>query len=452
MLVPGIFSKSHWSSIAPRATAGRKNGLLAKVGGEQPVRELVATQADTEAQPDYRRWNTLAVKRTVLFAVHTVTSLDRLEDIALLLEADSRVQLLYTQVQDFLGDGVERRLRDLQVSLIPWREATERRVDLVVGASLHRLADVSAKKRFAVPHGAGYNKIWPDWARPVMGGTRPVYGLDPASLLDTRGRPILDALILPHPEHLATLARQCPEAMHTAVVAGDPCYDRLIVCSEQRERYRAELGIRDAQILVAVASTWGEHSLLALQRDLLCRLPAELPANHRVIATVHPAVWSAHGVRSVRQSLSDVREAGVDLVDAWEDWRGLVVASDLLIADHSSLSVYAAGVGVPVMLSHFPASEIDPDSVLATLARHSPWLRQDVPLLSQVLAARNAQPFQMRVVHDRVAARSGKSAEIIRETLYRLLDLPEPIRQARWPLVGAPRLVQDERQPWTTSW
>lgn len=40
--------------------------------------------------------------------------------------------------------------------------------------------------------------------------------------------------------------------------------------------------LRDAQILVAVASTWGPSSLLALHRDLLLRLPSELAANHRV--------------------------------------------------------------------------------------------------------------------------------------------------------------------------
>jgi hypothetical protein len=111
-------------------------------------------------------------------------------------------------------------------------------VDLVVGASLHRLAEIPAVKRFAVPHGAGYNKLWPEWARPVMDGKRPVYGLDSVSLLDNRGRPVLDALMLPHPEHLVTLARQCPEVLDTAVVAGDPCFDRLVGCVEQRDRYR----------------------------------------------------------------------------------------------------------------------------------------------------------------------------------------------------------------------
>lgn len=400
--------------------------------------------------PDYGNWHTLAVRRTVLFAVHTPTSLDRLEDLAPLVEADDRVQLRYTQVPDFLGDGVEQRLRDLRVSVLPWREATEHQVDLVVGASLHRLEDVPARKRFAVPHGAGYNKVWPAWARPMMGGTRPVYGLDRRSLLDGRGRPVLDALMLPHPEHLTTLTRQCPRVVDSAVVAGDPCLDRLVACVAGRDHYRDRLGIGDGQVLVAVASTWGRDSLLATHRDLLPRLPAALPGTHRVIATVHPAVWSVHGVRWVRQALRDVREAGVALADAWEDWRGLVAAADVLIADHSSLAVYAAAIGTPVLLSHFPDGEVDPGSVLAALAAHSPRLRADIPLYRQLDAARDAQPTQLEIVRDRVAARAGKSAEIIRETLYRLLELPEPTRPAHWPPIGAPRLVRDERRPWAS--
>ncbi|WP_291412856.1 hypothetical protein [Actinophytocola sp.] len=40
------------------------------------------------------------------------------------------------------------------------------------------------------------------------------------------------------------------------------------------------------------------------------------------------------------------------------------------------------------------------------------------------------------------------SAEIIRETLYRLLHLQEPELQATWRRVDHPRLVQDE--PWAS--
>jgi hypothetical protein len=35
-------------------------------------------------------------------------------------------------------------------------------------------------------------------------------------------------------------------------------------------------------------------------------------------------------------------------------------AADVLIADHGSVSTYAASVGIPLLLSHFPEDEVDP--------------------------------------------------------------------------------------------
>ncbi|WP_146107905.1 CDP-glycerol glycerophosphotransferase family protein [Actinokineospora auranticolor] len=392
-----------------------------------------------EARPEQARWGSTGYRRTVLLGAHTVTSLMRLEDICVLLEDDPRVQLVYTQVPDRLGTGVAKRLGELEVRVVPWEEAVDTRYDLAISASLHRMEDVPALRRFAAPHGAGYNKLWPRWSHP--GAERPVYGLDRESLLDRDGSLVFDSLVLPHPDHLRTLARQCPEAVPAAIVAGDPCFDRLVACQADRERFRAGLGVRTGQTLVAVASTWGQESLLCRQFDLLAALPAALPADHRVIATLHPAVWSEHGSRQVRTWLRKAREAGVDLVDVGEDWRALVAAADVLIADHSSLTAYAAGVGVPVLLSHFPDLDIDPDSVLAELAACSPRLDSTVPLPVQLGAARAARAEQWEIARRRVATAHGLSADLIRQTLYRLLDLTEPTTSAAWPVVPVPRLV-----------
>ncbi|GAB3903401.1 hypothetical protein GCM10029964_095280 [Kibdelosporangium lantanae] len=160
-------------------------------------------------------------ERAVLVGVHTPTSLLRLEDITLLLEDDPRIQLIYTQVPDQLGNGVAQQLQQLEVRTIPWQEARRQTFDLTISASLHQMGDVAAAHRFTAPHGAGYNKLWPDWAT-EPGGERQVYGLDRRSLLDDDNQPIFDAIVLPHDDHLATLTRQCPEAVTAAVVAETP--------------------------------------------------------------------------------------------------------------------------------------------------------------------------------------------------------------------------------------
>ncbi|OLF17438.1 hypothetical protein BU204_10810 [Actinophytocola xanthii] len=380
----------------------------------------------------------------MLVGVHTITSLMRLEDHVMLVEGDPRLQILYTQVPDRLGDGVGKCLAELEVRTLPWQEAVQGSFDLTVSASLHRMGEVPAKKRFSAPHGAGFTKLWPAWAWPGDADARPVYGLDRESLLDAVGGPIFDALVVPHPDHITTLARQCPESVPYALVTGDPCLDRLLASASRREHYRTGLGVRPAQVLVAVASTWGRHSLIATQRDVLLRLTAELPANHRVIATLHPAVWAEHGTRQVRNWMREVRAVGVDLIDVGEDWRGLVAAADLLVADHGSLAAYAAATRVPVLFSPFGGTDVDSSSVVAELAAVSPRLVADVPLLTQLQAAVHAQPAQWRVARRRVAAMRGQSAEVLRQCLYRLLELPEPEEATAWPQVPVPRLVDGD--------
>jgi hypothetical protein len=438
----GISGSNGRTSISRvRASAARLTTLGSSAASQFLKRTTTSSVA--KVQSEARPWWTVAVDRVVLVAVHTVASLMRLEDIIPLIEIDRRVQLVFTQVPDELGDGVEQRLRNLEVRVISWEEATRRSFDLVISASLHQMERVRAGRRIAVPHGAGYNKLWPlqDW--PGHRDDRPVYGLDRRSLLHN-GHPVFDAIVLPHPDHLVTLERQCPESLHAAVLAGDPCFDRLVASFEDRELYRSKLGVRSGQTLVAIASTWGQQSLLATQRELLLRLPEELPGNHRVIATLHPAVWAEHGARQVRVWLRDVREAGVDLIDVGEDWRGLVTAADVLIADHSSVAVYAAAVGVPLLLSHFASDEVDPNSIMAELARLSPRLDDTRTLHEQLLAARTAPRTQWYAAAERLSAVPGWSASILRQTLYGLLALEEPTLAARWLRVPAPRLVRDE--------
>src|SRR5919202_1349237 len=86
--------------------------------------------AAVDVHPEVRPWRTVNVERVALVAAHTVASLMRLEDIIPLIEVDPRVQLVFTQVPDQLGDGVERRLSNLEVRVIPWEEATQKSFDL----------------------------------------------------------------------------------------------------------------------------------------------------------------------------------------------------------------------------------------------------------------------------------------------------------------------------------
>ncbi|WP_399029914.1 hypothetical protein [Streptomyces sp. 15-116A] len=116
--------------------------------------------------------------------------------------------------------------------------------------------------------------------------------------------------MLSHPEQLERLRAGCPEAAPTAVLAGDPCYDRILAALPHRDRFRRALGVAAGQRLVVVSSTWAPRSLFGgtasdlddLLPWLLSRLPAELPADeYRTAAVLHPNIWYGHGPGQVQR-------------------------------------------------------------------------------------------------------------------------------------------------------
>ena len=115
------------------------------------------------------------------------------------------------------------------------------------------------------------------------------------------GTVLASAIVLAHEGDREILRRQCPEALPATVVAGDPCYDRLLASLPWRDHYRRAMQVAEDQQLVVVASTWGREGIFGHVPDLLPEVMTQLPADrYRVAALVHPAVWSAHGIRQVR--------------------------------------------------------------------------------------------------------------------------------------------------------
>jgi hypothetical protein len=268
-----------------------------------------------------------------------------------------------------------------------------------------------------------------------------VYGLDAQRLLHN-GSVVPAAIVLAHQADLAILARTCPEALPAASVVGDPCYDLLVASVGQRPAYRRALGVTERQKLVAVISTWGTHSLFGHANGLLPQLVAELPGEEfRVVALLHPNVWSGHGNWQVRAWLADCLQQGLGLVPPAADWRGVLVAADWIIADHGSLGVYGAAVDVPLVLAGFPqhraglparvagfrGHDVDHGSPSALLAATAPRLHPGWPLQGQLSrAAASYSSSRYEQVAARITSQPGRFDQNMRRLMYRLLRLRQP--------------------------
>ncbi|WP_308294964.1 hypothetical protein [Streptomyces sp. Tu10] len=406
---------------------------------------------------DAARWATRVRCRRVLFVVHNVTSATRLLDVLPLFDDDLGVQLLATCTgSSAFRSGVADLLADTGLPVLPWEQALATPVDLAISASFGGELAAIQGPLIILSHGIGYTKrlaapstehrapstdadadadatVLPRSAPP------PVFGLAPDWLL-ADGVPLADALVLSHPEQFDRLAAACPEALPTAVLAGDPCFDRMLAARPYRDRFRRALGVGRGQRLVLLNSTWSPQSLLGDGEGegaggtggddalpaLLPRLASELPADeYRVAAVLHPNIWHGHGPGQIRAWLDRARRAGLALIDPLEDWRQALLAADVVIGDHGSVTYYAAALGTPVLLGAAPLDSLDPDAPVADFIRTAPGLDARAPLRGQVdtlIESHVPQPGPMRFT----SSVPGEAAVRLRRAFYGLMGAPEP--------------------------
>ncbi|MET9950882.1 hypothetical protein ABZ135_04940 [Streptomyces sp. NPDC006339] len=417
---------------------------------------------------DAARWRTREPARTVLFVVHNVTSATRLLDVLPLFDDALDVQTLATCTgsSPFLA-GVPELLDAAGLPVVPWEQAKELAargaVDLAVAASYGGELHAFQGKLAILSHGIGYNKrlATPDtghrtpdtgrgeWEPGGEDGIAPVFGTDPAWVLH-EGRPLAAATVLSHPEQLDRLRRDCPEAAATAVLAGDPCFDRMLALHRRRPALRRAFGAGDGRRLVVLNSTWGRASLLGsdtfpvLLRELTETFPVD---EYRLCAVLHPNIWYGHGPGQVRAWLRRAADAGLTPVDPLGPWRQAVAAADCVIGDHGSVTYYAAALGVPVLLGAFAQRDLDPASPVAALGRAAPRLRPDAPLRPQVDAVIDGHvPGRYDAFAAAATSDPGASAGLLRSLFHSMLDLPEPVRPAR----PRPLLPEDTGTPHLT--
>jgi hypothetical protein len=326
---------------------------------------------------------------------------------------------------------------------VPWPQAVRHEFDLVLDAS-RTDTDPAPGPLLVTPHGAGSLK---SRLRSRLGGpaAQPTHGLTREELMQ-HGRVLPSVLVLTHDDELAVLRQSCPEAVPTAVVAGDLCLDRMRASLPYRQRYRHALGVDSGRTLVVVSSTWSSESVFGQMPGLYRQLMDELPSQEcRVAAVLHPNIWRVHGRRQVRAWLSDCTRRGMMLLPPEEGWRAAMVAADVLLGDHGSTTQYGAAIGAPTVLAAFPDDNIRPDSPADVLARTAPRMNTDQPLLTQLRRAMTqADTSTPKVMADRLTSRPGEAARILRQSMYRLLAIPEPTHAAPVSPVPLPQPIHSE--------
>ncbi len=375
--------------------------------------------------------------RTVLVVVPTVTAGTRLLDVVSLLETDLRVQVVFTVPHTTeRWHGVEEFVRGLHGLILPWDQAVAHRFDLVLAASHRHLAEVHGPI-LLVGHGAG--RVKPrKHSRKAGGASERTTGVD-RELLTFRGRVLPAVLGLGTDDEVRLLRERCAEAVPNAVVAGDICLDRMRASRHLREVYRRALGVTPGRRLVVVSTTWFTDSAFGRLPELYRSVVDALPAQRFAVAGVlHPNVWAVHGRRQVSAWLSAAVACGLLLVPPESGWQATMLAADWVIGDHGSTTGYAAATGCPVTLAS-TCGEPQEGSVADVVRTHTAPLDLARPLPEQAEVARMRAGRLAVAATAAITSRPDRSAEILRDAMYRLLELSVPADPAMLPPLPVPR-------------
>ncbi|HEX8347495.1 MAG TPA: hypothetical protein VF657_22595 [Actinoplanes sp.] len=159
---------------------------------------------------------------------------------------------------------------------------------------------------------------------------------------------------------------------------------------------------------------------------------AELPADaYQLVAILHPNLVQGHGPFQVRAWFADCLRAGLVIVPPDQGWQAALIAADLVIGDHGSVTTYGAALGKPVLLAEFPDKEVAPGTAVHRLGVLAPRLQLMAPLRRQVedVLGRH-EPARYRDVAELVSSVPGETAQRLRELFYNLLDRTEPAGEA----------------------
>ncbi|MGA5454106.1 hypothetical protein ACPCVO_46725 [Streptomyces umbrinus] len=370
---------------------------------------------------DAHRWSTFQGERTLVVAARTVTSTVRvLETLPALLRGDSRVSVVFAyDPTSAFNAGVLDLLHVAGCRVAPWEQLGHITPDLILSASENIDVPEGDCPVLVLPHGVGFQKLVPD----SRGARDRLSGAVPDSLLES-GRAWL---AVSHPAQEEQLLATHPKAAGRTLLVGDPCFDELVGSRTRRKAYREALGVADHQRLVMVSSTWGPTSLLGSHPDLLPRLLAQLPYDEaRIGAIIHPNVWSAHGAWQIHTLQAAALDAGLLLMPTVHAWRPALVAADVLVGDHGSVTLYGAAAGTPLLLTEFGGDAV-PGTAVHRLSTVAPRVDPRGNLRQQVEdVVRQHTPQRYAAVAAQAFAEPGHALARLRTALYQLLKLPEP--------------------------
>ena len=228
--------------------------------------------------------------------------------------------------------------------------------------------------------------------------------------------------------------RHNPDLRGIAVAVGNLDADRVFALVSEREQIRAGMGYGSEDLVILLQSTYGETSLMeSIGRDLIAAC-ARAAAEHgwEFILQTHPNHWTGPWAEEHpygKLLLEQEGKPGITVIHHDEDWAPYMVASDMVITDHTSLSMTYALLGKPMLFVAVPGTTLIEGNPGERLARILPKLSDPGSLVADIDRAMRDFPHeQVAEIAKDILSYPGEAAVRIRREVAGLLWLPQAER------------------------
>lgn len=383
------------------------------------------------------RLRTRSGTHDVLFLCQNGLMADYLGPIWEILRDEERLRFFVTFPRDArIAHEVEKILRQLPVEAIRMGAAECRPWDLIVTAD-HGYAKLATRKRCPVIY-TGHGMTGK-----VVEGEGADYSYGPRAKLSD-GTPRYSAMLEASHANRDRIQAHDPMLAQTMQVVGSLQDDRLLARQEERDAMRAELGFAAQDRVVLIQSSWGRDSLVHTVGDTLLASAQESKSS-RFILSVHPHEYrpTEDGSPSWGARVRALGEEGFVVREPGQDWIPYLLASDLVISDHTSLVIYGALIAKPTLWVPVPEACIQAGTALARLRALSPVYAPGQDLEAQIeQTLRNYPHADVEALAHEINAEPGQARTRIRALVGELLGIPDLAEEASPRMTAAPQPEQ----------
>lgn len=247
-----------------------------------------------------------------------------------------------------------------------------------------------------------------------------------------------------HADEFFNVILESSEANRAAAIATNPALepvikavgylraDRLLAQRDRRDEIRKSFSLDQDATLVFIQSTWHHSSLMeSMGVDIVAQAEqASRSLGWSFVFSTHPHHW--HGPWAVDHPWGEYLAAHEserlrvlrpsDIPDPH------LVASDVIVTDHTSQAVLAALLESPMLFVRTPGAQLLTGSNLHRLADALPSISTPAQLVTGVQdAIRDFRPEAHRRVTAGFLSHRGDAARRVRHEIYALLGLHEPL-------------------------